>query len=232
MMRFRIVFVALSVVALLAAGCGDDDDDAADLTTTTTEDVTTTSTEATTSTADTTEESTTTTQEPPASVAPPTTSGDEPIPDYIIEVPVEYIGQELDEAPEGGSSGYVTTESRSERSEAGFGDVPRVALMGDLVLAGQLPYPPGGAFPMQVTDGVRLISESPDVWLRIQCPTHDWTFAGEGVGAVAVMWRSPDGSERALQLWDYDPDQSRLVELDPATYEVGGCASNSRGAGS
>jgi hypothetical protein len=221
--------MALLVLAIMASGCGDDAEEETEATATST--TTTTAISSTSSTTTTTDEST-------ASTAPSTTvggiPGDELIPDYVVEVPVEYVGQELDGPPEGRSLGYVTTESRSERSTAGFGDLPRVVLMSDLVLAGQLPGPTGEpngfapGFPLQVTDGLRLITEEPGVWLRIQCAER---VGGDGVGAVAVMWQPPDWPVRALQLWDYDAEQASLIELDPDTYRLGGCMSDSPGAG-
>ena len=45
------------------------------------------------------------------------------------------------------------------------------------------------------------------------------------------MWQPPDGPARALQLWDYDAEKSSLIELDPTTYRLGGCMSDSPDAG-
>lgn len=61
-MRWRVLLIAVSVVALLAAGCGDDGDEAADSTTTVAQESTTTAGETTT----TAEAATTSSQEPSA----------------------------------------------------------------------------------------------------------------------------------------------------------------------
>lgn len=216
----------MSVVKALTAGllilglfvsCGNGDESsvAPTSTTTTSEASTTATTEAPTTT---TSVATTTTTAPATTVV----EDFEP-PAYQIERAVEFIGQELTEPPEGfGNWAYFTTVSRSARFEAGFNDLPRVVYYGATVLAGQLPYPGEDApYPLLVTDGVRLTIAGPgdgSLYLRAQCP------AAGGVGAVALMWRRPDASEVALELWDYDPETSQFVELDPDTFVLAGCA--------
>ena len=161
------------------------------------------------------------------SEATTSTTEDLETPTYEIERPVEFIGSQLDGAPEGYSTftAYVVTEKFSRRAEAGFEDMPRVAHFGSMVLAGQLPFPDENKpYPLMVTDGVRLSSVSSDsgaVYLRIQCTKR--VGANTGVGAVALIWRRPDIGEVALELWDYDPDTSLLVEMNPDTYELGEC---------
>ena len=165
-----------------------------------------------------TSEGTTTTTS--STAAPPTTVGDFEPPIYQIEGPVEFIGQELSEDYSERPT-WAGTEKRSQRYEAGFDDRPRVVYFGAFVLTGQLPD--SNPFPLVVTDGLRLTKVRPgdeSVYLRIQCPQR---VGDSGVGVVALMWRRPDSSEVALELWDYDPEKSLLVELDPDTYQPGGC---------
>lgn len=147
-------------------------------------------------------------------------------PTYEIERPEEFIGSQLDSPPEGYNEiAFVTTERFSQRFEEGFEDMPRVVHFGSMVLAGQLPFPDENKpFPLMVTDGVRLNVVSSDngfVYLRIQCTQR--VGAETGAGAVALIWMRPDIGEVVLELWDYDPETSLLVELDPDTYELGEC---------
>jgi hypothetical protein len=146
-------------------------------------------------------------------------------PDFTIEAAPEFVGQELEDVPDGYvAMGSVYTEGHTRS------DRPRVLLLSDnLVLAGQLPDNEDD-YPLIVSDGFRLATDSSDVWLRIQCqPFSDGTGPTPGVGSVAVMWAASDGEEIALQLWDYDPVGELFIELDPTTYEYGSCISPERG---
>ena len=210
----KALAAGLFTVGLLVS-CGDSDDPSMAPTTTTS------TSQATTSTTEDLETPTTTTS---TSQAATSTTEDLETPTYEIERPMEFIGSQLDGPPEGYGTrtAWVSTDRSSQRAEAGIEGMPRVVHFGSMVLAGQLPFPgENKPYPLVVTDGVRLSSESAAVYLRIQCTRR--VGAPTGVGPVALIWRRPDFGEVALELWDYDPGTSLLVEMNPDTYELGDC---------
>lgn len=219
--------IAINLVVLLAAvSCGDDSSsersDVANATTIST------TTEVPASTSTTTEEAdapSTTSTETPASTAPIPT--EQP---FEIERAVGYIAQTLDNQPEGYPPegyfhwGMMRTESLTVTPE----DDPRVVLMQtmqrgwwppegprvEMVLAGHNPGVGGGFLPLEVTDGVVLTTNDPNVWLLIQCFQPD----GAAVGNVAVYWEPQDGVRTVVQAWEYDVDLAKLVDIEPDSF--------------
>lgn len=199
------LLAVLVVFALLAAGCSDDIDPT----------VTGESTIGATVTSTTGETESQSTSQPETRQEPPS---------FQVTTAVDYVGQVLEEAPDGyWLAGVVAAESISQADRA---QVMSMAGLPNLVVAGRKVQSDSAGslgFPLRVTDALILETTDRDIWLGIQC-----AYPTNAVGEV-VLWWEPDGGEpTVLRLWRYDLELDDLIEMDASAFVLGGCALPSR----